>query len=142
MLNPDQKKTAIFRLSAFLEVVTSNASQVSPLDEVGIPARDMTDAQQRTLFDLIDEYLSAMPEEVAEKRMSNLRAEEIGDIRFGWAGETQIDKPHYYRVQGKTFLIEFDNTQNNANHIHAVWRDFDGDFGRGFNQRTLSKVRS
>ncbi|MDN5216598.1 DUF3500 domain-containing protein [Fulvivirgaceae bacterium BMA12] len=130
MLNPEQKKIAIFRLEAFLEVVTSNASQVTPLDEVGIPAGDMTTAQQQTLFDLIDEYLSAMPEVVAKKRMSKLREEEIQNIRFGWAGQTQIDKPHYYRVQGKTFLIEFDNTQNNANHIHAVWRDFDGDFGR------------
>ena len=50
-------------------------------------------------------------------------------IQFAWAGSTTKHEPHYYRVQGKTFLIEFDNTQNNANHIHTVWRDFNGDFG-------------
>ncbi|MCG8319132.1 MAG: DUF3500 domain-containing protein [Cytophagales bacterium] len=130
MLNEAQKKKAIFRLSAFQEIVTSNASEVEPLDEVGIPVKDMNKAQQEVLFELLKEYLSAMPHEVAEKRMSNLRTEETDAIRFGWAGATEIGKPHYYRIQGKTFLVEFDNTQNNANHIHTVWRDFDGDFGR------------
>ena len=130
MLNPEQKKKAIFRLSAFEEIVTSNASEVTPLEDVGILVKDMTKAQQDLLFELLGEYLSAMPQDVARKRMSNLKKEETDAIRFGWAGETQIGKPHYYRIQGKTFLVEFDNTQNNANHIHTVWRDFEGDFGR------------
>ena len=71
-----------------------------------------------------------MPTELAEKRMNNLKYEELNEIRFGWAGSTNIGKAHYYRVQGKSFLIEFDNTHNNANHIHLVWRDFNGDFGK------------
>ena len=62
--------------------------------------------------------------------MKVLKKESFGEIRFSWAGATELGKGHYYRVQGKSFLIEFDNTQNNANHIHTVWRDFDGDFGR------------
>ena len=61
--------------------------------------------------------------------MKKITTEDMNAIRFGWAGGTVTGKPHYYRVQGKTFLIEFDNTQSNANHIHAVWRDFNGDFG-------------
>ena len=130
MLDTEQRKKAIFRLSAFKEIVTSNASEVAPLDEVGIMVKDMNKEQQEVLFELLDEYLSAMPHEVAKKRSLKLRKEEIGAIRFGWAGETELGKPHYYRVQGKTFLVEFDNIQNNANHIHSVWRDFDGDFGR------------
>jgi hypothetical protein len=48
---------------------------------------------------------------------------------FAWAGGLEKGDPHYYRVQGPTFLIEYDNTQNNANHQHIVWRDFNGDFG-------------
>ena len=67
---------------------------------------------------------------LAEERMSKIKFEDIEHIHFAWAGSTQPGKPHYYRIQGKTFLIEFDNTQNDANHIHTVWRDFDGDFGR------------
>ena len=62
--------------------------------------------------------------------MENLKMEDFDTIRFGWAGATVSGQPHYYRIQGKTFLVEFDNTQNNANHIHLVWRDFEGDFGR------------
>ena len=51
-------------------------------------------------------------------------------VRFGWAGDRHPGQAHYYRVHGPTFLIEYDNTQNMANHIHSVWRDIDGDFGR------------
>jgi len=50
--------------------------------------------------------------------------------RFGWAGSLEPGRPHYYRIQGSGFLIEYDNVQNGANHIHTVGRDFDGDFGR------------
>lgn len=54
----------------------------------------------------------------------------MDQITFGWAGVLEVGGPHYYRVQGPTFLIEYDNTQNDANHIHSVWRDFGNDFGR------------
>jgi hypothetical protein len=69
-------------------------------------------------------------EKEAEKRMEKIKKEEMNEVRFGWAGATVSGEGHYYRIQGKTFLIEFDNTQRNANHIHTVWRDFKGDFGR------------
>jgi hypothetical protein len=78
---------------------------------------------------LIVAYLLSMPPAVAKTRMEKIKREDIDSIRFGWAGDTEPRRPHYYRVQGKTFLIELDNTQNNANHIHSVWRDFNGDFG-------------
>jgi len=50
-------------------------------------------------------------------------------VRFGWAGGTRVGEGHYYRIQGPTFVIEYDNTQNGANHVHSVWRDLDADFG-------------
>ena len=129
-LSMEQKKQAVFQKTSFKEIVTSVASEVAPLDPVGIPMKELDQSQQMMLLDLIDEYLSTMPEPLAEKRSNNLKEEEMEEIRFGWAGATELGKPHYYRIQGKTFLVEFDNTQNNANHIHTVWRDFDGDFGR------------
>jgi len=79
---------------------------------------------------LLKAYLSAMPDSIAVARFNRIQSEERDMIRFGWAGSTKKGEPHYYRIQGKTFLVEFDNTQNNANHIHLVWRDFEGDFGR------------
>ena len=53
----------------------------------------------------------------------------VDKIHFAWLGGSDRGQPHYYRIQGPTFLVEYDNTQNNANHIHSVWRDFNGDFG-------------
>lgn len=129
-LSDEQVQNAIFQKESFFDIVTSNAIEVSPLDEVGIKMSDLNNKQQNILWDLLNEYLSTMPTDLAKKRLTNLKAEELDNITFGWAGSTQLGKPHYYRIQGKTFLVEFDNTQNNANHIHLVWRDFSGDFGR------------
>ena len=79
---------------------------------------------------ILKEYLSTLPQSIAKERFRSIKISEFNGIHFGWAGSTNISKGHYYRIQSDTFLIEFDNTQNNANHIHAVWRDFHGDFGR------------
>jgi len=130
MLSPEQQEKAIFQNVAFFDLVTSNAAEVSPLNQVGIKVGELNKKQQSVLIGLLNEYLSTMPTQLAEKRLKSLESEELGDIHFGWAGSTQLGKPHYYRVQGKTFLIEFDNSQNDANHVHLVWRDFNGDFGR------------
>ena len=71
-----------------------------------------------------------MAADIAAERMARLKKAGIDNITFAWAGGTEKGQKHYYRVQGPTFLIEYDNTQNDGNHIHSVWRDFNGDFGR------------
>ena len=129
-LTPAQKSTAIFQVQAFHDIVTTNSLQVTPLKTAGIIAGKMTNMQKQLLVKLVLAYLLPLPSEIAIARMKKITAEDVNQICFGWAGGTQQGEPHYYRVQGKTFLIEFDNTQNNANHIHAVWRDFNGDFGQ------------
>lgn len=129
-LSENQKLNAIFQETAFRGIVTSNESEIVPPKPVGIRMDDLNMKQQIILADIISEYLSSMPPELAKERMENLKEEEFDNIRFGWAGSQEKGKPHYYRVQGRSFLIELDNTQNNGNHIHSVWRDFDGDFGR------------
>lgn len=126
----EQKKKAIFQQNAFRDMVTTNSAEVVPLQPVGIKMKELDASQQSILLHLIDEYLATMPKDLASKRLEKLKKEETDEIRFGWAGALEPMKGHYYRIQGKTFLIEFDKTQNNANHIHSVWRDFDGDFGR------------
>ena len=50
-------------------------------------------------------------------------------VKFAWMGGLHPGEGHYYRVQGPAFLIELDNTQDGANHIHSVWREFNGDWG-------------
>ncbi len=129
-LSKKQQEIAIFQNTSLNDIVTFNISKVEPLAPVGIKMEQLNMKQQKLLMELIHVYLSTMPIELANKRMDNLRSEELDAIRFGWAGSTVISNPHYYRIQGKTFLIEFDNIQNGANHIHSVWRDFEGDFGK------------
>lgn len=129
-MNADQKKVAIIREQALYDIVTTNSTQVDPLNPDGIKMKQLNAIQRLTLLKLIEVYLETMPKNLAEKRMQNLKKEEFEEISFAWAGATEPNIGHYYRVQGKSFLIEFDNSQNNANHIHSVWRDFDGDFGR------------
>ena len=129
MLSSEQKLKAIFQSKAFNDIVSTNSIQVGPLDPVGILAKGLTPQQKIILNKLIVCHLSSMPTEIAEMRMKRIASEDFNQIRFGWAGGLVEGVPHYYRIQGKTFLIEFDNTTHNANHIHIVWRDFNGDFG-------------
>ena len=129
ILTSEQKAKAIFQSKAFNDIVTTTAIQVGPLTPVGIVAKDLTTQQNNIFNKLIVSHLSSMPTKIAEVRMKRIVSEDFNQIRFGWAGSLTKGVPHYYRIQGKTFLIEFDNTLHNANHIHIVWRDFNGDFG-------------
>lgn len=129
-LDERQRAAAIFDKVAPRDILTLATLKADPLSPAGVAASAMTAAQRKLLQNLIDVYLSRMPEDVAQERMKKIRASGLGKIHFAWAGEIEPRKPHYYRVQGPTFLIEYDNTQNDANHIHSGWRDFDGDFGR------------
>ena len=81
-----------------------------------------------------------MAEGIADYRVERLYDAGIDKIAFAWAGGVERGEQHYYRVQGPTFLIEYDNTQNNANHIHSVWREFDGDFGRDLLREHVSST--
>lgn len=127
-MSTGQKQKAIFQSTSFVEIVTGSATQVAPMPEVGIAVKDLSNEQKDILKRLLSVILSAMPEKLAELRLNKIQAEDFGSIRFGWAGTTKKAEPHYYRIQGKSFLVEFDNIT--GNHIHLVWRDFDGDFGR------------
>jgi hypothetical protein len=129
-LDERQRQTAVFQAAAFPDIVTTNSKMVDPLAPVGILASQMTGEQRALLMKLLAEYAETMTAELAAQRMERLTRAGVENIRFGWAGGSERGQPHYYRVQGPTFLIEYDNTQNDANHIHTVWRDFNGDFGR------------
>ena len=129
-LAPEQKQKAVFREQAYGDIVTGSEEMVSPLKPVGISAAALDGSQMDFLIRLIDEYVSALTPEIARQRTEAIRSSGLNQILFGWAGSLEPGRPHYYRIQGATFLIEYDNVQNGANHIHTVWRDFKGDFGR------------
>ena len=129
-LNPSQRSKAIIQNVALNDIVTTNKVEIQPLSPVGLVASDMTPAQRDMLMKVVNVYISKMADDLAADRTAKLQKAGTEKIAFAWAGETERGKKHYYRIQGPTFLIEHDNSQNDGNHIHSVWRDFNGDFGR------------
>lgn len=113
------------------EIITANARKVAILENSGLPFGQMSAKEQGLLLALIDAHASVQAPALAAQRLAAIKAKGIDQVRFSWMGAT-LKAPgaaHYYRIQGPTFLIEYDNTQNRANHQHIVWRDFAGDFG-------------
>ena len=130
-LDGEQKAVAIVSTEAPRDILTTNAPHVR--DEIapkGLGSADMSAAQCQILDALIEVYVQRLPEAVAEAEWTRLKAADLPAAHFAWAGAEERGGPHYYRVQGPSFLAEYDNTQNDANHIHSVWRDPTNDFGR------------
>jgi hypothetical protein len=129
-LDQGQRKTAIFEAVALNDIVTGNALDIKPLAPEGLKVTAMNAAQRDQLMKILDAYAGLMTADIAADRMAKVKAAGIDNIGFAWAGSTDRGQKHYYRLQGPTFLIEFDNSQNDGNHVHSIWRDFNGDFGR------------
>jgi hypothetical protein len=128
-LSEDQRGQAVLSASAPPEILTGAARKAALLENRGLAYRDMTREQQGMLIALIEEHASAQKPETARKRLDAIRRAGLDEVKFAWMGGQERGQGHYYRIQGAAFLIEYDNTQNNANHIHTVWRDFRGDWG-------------
>jgi hypothetical protein len=128
-LEPEQRKTAIVEQKAYNDILTTNSRKAALTGQPsGLSASKMNARQFEKLMALLQEYARNVPEQMAAAREEQIR--KAGkNIFFAWAGGVNRRDPHYYRVQTASFLIEYDNTQNGANHIHSVWRDFNGDFG-------------
>ena len=112
------------------DILTSNQREAAMQDDLGVAQRDLDENQRGILWSIIEEYATAQPTAVADRRLMEIRNTGLDGIKFGWMGPAARGEPHYYRIQGPTFLIEYDNTQGDGNHAHSVWRDFKGDFGR------------
>jgi len=103
---------------------------------LGIAASQMTDSQRQLLDRLIDVYIDRLPAPLAVLERTGAG----GPMHFAWAGEERPRLPHYYRLQGGSFLVEYDNTQDGANHVHAVWRDAERDFGEDLLRQHLARA--
>ena len=126
----DGNSDVIFSEKPPTEILSAENRKATALDPVGIPSTEMTEAQRKALIELISEYTGRYRKEFAEADMAKIEKAGLDKIRFAWSGGIKPGEAYYYRIQGPTFLIEALNSQNNANHIHAAWRDFEGDFGR------------
>ena len=129
----------MFEERTYGDIVTANKDKVEPLGAAGIAGAKLDEKQRALLWKLIEVYAGNFEPGLAQARLARAKQGGIEAIRFGWAGSTARGKPHYYRVQGPLFLIEYDASQNDGNHIHTVWRDFSGDFGRDLLRRALRR---
>ncbi len=128
-LSPDLSKLALIDVKAPKDVITLAEKKVKALDSVGVPYAKLNADQKAQLLKLIKQYLYRCRPEIADQDLAKIEKAGFDKILFAWAGGLELGDGHYYRVQGPTFLLEYDNTQNDANHVHAVWRDFENDFG-------------
>jgi Protein of unknown function (DUF3500) len=128
-LSAEELKAAIISTNAPKEIFSGNSRKVMLLAPPGLAVGKMTDKQKDALLALIKDYAQRHRAEMAEVDLKKIKDAGFNKVTFAWAGGMEPGMGHYYRIQGPTFLLEFDNTQNNANHIHTVWRDFENDFG-------------
>ena len=131
-LNEAQRASAIFQNDTLGRHVTQNQAYVTPLETIGVPAFNLTPDRQALVTEIIHKYLDTLPDLVATSHLDRLQAAGFENIFFAWAGPLEPQRPHYYRLQGPTFLMEHDNSRNRGTHIHSVWRDFAEDFGQIF----------
>lgn len=128
-LDSGQRAKAIINPEAPWDILTYNASRASFMPNEGLPASRMTGTQKELLLSLIAEYVSRVRTDLSQQKLAALRQEGLDQLHLTWAGPVEKAKAHYYRIAGGNFMIEFDNRQNGANHIHSVWRDVENDFG-------------
>ncbi|NNF59590.1 MAG: DUF3500 domain-containing protein [Rhodothermaceae bacterium] len=128
-LTDGQRTQAVLATQAPPDIITGADPQVRLETFEGLAASAMTEAQYADLWRLIETYIGTVQEEWATARLRQLRATPPDSLFFAWAGGKNPGEGHYYRIHAPALLIEYDNTQGGANHIHAVWRDPGNDFG-------------
>jgi hypothetical protein len=134
-LSAEQRTTAIFAEKAPADIITGAKVKADRLSPAGIAYAKLNDAQKQQLKKVVAEYANRVRSDVAKADLAKIDKAGWDTVAFAWAGGLERGDGHYYRVQGPTFLLEYDNTQNNANHVHAVWRDFTNDFGEDLLKR-------
>lgn len=128
LCDPEQQKLAWISKTAPDEVPGPGAAQAVVGPREGLPVSRMSGQQRELLQELLEEYLKNVPTDVSEGRRAAINAAGIDNVFFAWWGESEPNLRHHYRVQGPTFVIEYNNTQNDANHVHSMWRNLGGDF--------------
>jgi hypothetical protein len=130
-LDTKQMEKAVINVKAPVEILTTNSRKAMINDINGILYNELNSEQQRTFMQLLSVYIHRYTRLFAMEMMREIESAGLNNLRFAWAGDHQPGPghPHYYRIQGPTIIIEYDNTQNNANHVHTVIRDLKNDFG-------------
>ena len=126
----EQRAKAIIHDQAPWDILTYNTTKAPVHEGEGLAGHEMSGTQKELLLALITEYVNQVRTDVAQEKLEALRQTGVDDFRLVWAGGTDRSRDHYYRIHGGTFIVEFDNIQDGANHIHSVWRDVENDFAQ------------
>ena len=129
-LDQGQRNSAIIYGKAPLDILTYNSSKVSLPKEEGLAASRMSGTQKEIMMSLVSEYVGQVRADISQEKLDAIKEQGIDGFHFAWAGPTEMTKEHYYRIHCGNFLVEFDNRQDGANHIHSVWRDVENDFAQ------------
>jgi hypothetical protein len=128
-LSPELRRQAVIAETAPADIFTAARRRIDPLKPDGVGFAILPADARILLRQLVEEYVRRARAEVADADLAEIETAGWNHVHFAWAGPIEPGQGHYYRVQGPTFVLEYDNVQNQANHIHAVWREFRGDFG-------------
>lgn len=130
-LTQEQMKSAVISAEAPNDIITRIDRKAMIKDPGGITYAQMNTQQREFFLDLIKIYVNRYKKTFADNMLKEIKDAGYDNLRFGWAGHRQagIGHPHYYRIVGPTIIVEYDNTQNNANHVHTVVRDLLHDYG-------------
>ena len=128
-LGEAQRARGIIAAQSLGDIVSGPGRADRLATPAGLALGDMSAEQRGQALRLIEEFARNMRAELADQELARMREAGVEQIRFAWAGPLEPGKAHYYRLHGPTLLIEYDNTQNDANHIHSVWHDPKRDFG-------------
>jgi len=127
-LSSTQRSTAVISETAPAEIISGNNRKAVPLNPSGIGFKNLNSEQQKMFLKLLDVYVKNYAFGFSSKLMDKIKKAGMDNLFFAWAGSLQPGAAHYYRIQGPMLLIEYDNTQNNANHVHTTVRDLNDDF--------------
>lgn len=128
-LDPSQRRKVLLATRSLGDIVSGPGRSGELKLPVGLPLAEMTPAQRDGTMRLLQEYVRNMRDDIAEAQLRSVYEAGIDKLHFAWAGGPERGQAHYYRLHGPTLLIEYDNTRNDANHIHSVWHDLKNDFG-------------
>ena len=128
-LTDEQKKEGVLPGEAPADVLSAEKQKADPLSPGGVASSRLDEKQRALLWRIIAEYIGRFRPDLSDAVAARLKASGDDKLTFAWIGGTEPGQGKYYRIQSPEFLFEFDNTQNNCNHPHATWRDFNGDFG-------------
>ncbi|HZN40959.1 MAG TPA: DUF3500 domain-containing protein [Planctomycetota bacterium] len=130
LLDETQLARAVISKDAPADVLLGPGKDPQSLGERrGLPWSQLNETQRGVLWRLVEEYARVWRGELAEAELARIKGDQLDVLSFAWAGGFERGQGHYYRIHGVHFAIEYDNTQNNANHVHTLWRDFEHDFG-------------